>query len=397
MSAPGAFRPAVVGGMIAAGVAAFIAFLLLLAFGDGLGTGRDGRAHALSRSAVGFSGLVDLVGAFAETGLIRDPDDLGTEDLVIVTLETRNHADEVWDLLDFRVSQPTLLVLPKWRTIADPARPGWVHSAGPLAPQEIEPLLGDNYEIGRGADSGAGAAEGQDLLREIEAPLPEHHQTIAGEGLRPLLVDPSGGILLAEIDAQHYVLADPDLLNNHGLADPRTARAALRIVEALNSTGAEGVWFDLTSNGFAQASELNLLRLAFQPPFLAMTLALLAAALLAGLHGARRFGPVREEKRAIAFGKAALVENSAGLIHRAGRETALAGRYAELVREQAARASGAPRTLRGEALDTYLNRFSPPGEPTFSELAARLHLIHGRDDLVAAARALFRWKKEIVR
>ena len=50
----------------------------------------------------------------------------------------------------------------------------------------------------------------------------------SGAGLRPLLSAPGGGALLAQLgDEPHYVVADPDLFNNHGLKDPAAARAAL--------------------------------------------------------------------------------------------------------------------------------------------------------------------------
>ncbi len=45
-------------------------------------------------------------------------------------------------------------------------------------------------------------------------------------------------------------------------------------------------------------------------------------------------------ERAIAFGKAALVENSAALIRKAGRETQLAPRYVDTMRERAAAFGG---------------------------------------------------------
>jgi hypothetical protein len=142
---------------------------------------------------------------------------------------------------------------------------------------------------------------------------------------------------------------------------------------------------------------MSLLRLAFEPPFLAMTLALVAAALLAGLHGAFRFGPVRRPERAIAFGKAALVENSAGLVRLAEREARLGGAYADVVRQDVARAVHAPPSLETGDLDRHLDRLGPKDAPSFSELAAGLAAARDRHALMTAARALFRWKRDVVR
>ena len=121
-----------------------------------------------------------------------------------------------------------------------------------------------------------------------------------------------------------------------GSAIPRVARAALALIDGLNATDARSVNFSTFSDRpeAAAARQPSLIRLAVEPPFLAMTLALIAAALLAGLHGAVRFGQPRREERAIALGKAALVENSAGLIRLARREARLGAAYADVVRRR---------------------------------------------------------------
>jgi hypothetical protein len=227
--------------------------------------------------------------------------------------------------------------------------------------------------------------------------VPANVQTISGADMIPLVALANGDALIARMGAQpHYVAADPDLFANHGLRDPATARAALTLIEALNSRADAPVAFDLTVYGLGSDSSPNLLRTLLEPPFLPMTLALVAAALLAGLHGAFRFGQARREQRAIAFGKAALVENSAGLIRIARRETRLGGAYADVVRQDAARIAAAPPNLQGEALDAYLDKLGRGGPP-FSALAARLVAARDRGELVAAARALFSWKKDIIR
>jgi hypothetical protein len=231
-------------------------------------------------------------------------------------------------------------------------------------------------------------------MEGVDVPLPRKVQAISGDGIEPLLATPGGRSILARYGKRPlYILADPDLLNNQAMKDPARAKAALAMLAALNSTGAETVAFDLTLNGFGKTP--SALKLAFEPPFLALTVAIFVAALLAGLHGAFRFGPAAEEGRAIAFGKAALVENSAGLFRLAGREHRTGGAYAELIREEAARVSGAPN-LRGDELDSYLDRFSKPDGKPFSALAAEAADAPDRNHLVSAARALFLWKKDLI-
>src|SRR6185436_15439404 len=91
-------------------------------------------------------------------------------------------------------------------------------------------------------------------------------------------------------------------------------------LDSLNAPDADSINFATFTDVPAAHEPPGLLRLVLEPPFLAMTLALLVAALLAGFHGAIRFGQPRREERTIALGKAALVENSAGLIRLARRE-----------------------------------------------------------------------------
>ena len=397
------FSVRVVVGMIVAGIVAFAALLLATAYGGTpASSGRDGRAHALSPSAIGYKGLVNLVGQFRETYLISEPNDFDTDNLVVVSLEEMSRPEELRRVLDQRHGRATLIILPKWATMADPTRRGWVRAVGPGAGAMAAPLLGEGIEVRVAPNRPAGAvARGVDFLTGQDLPVPRQPQFVRGKSLTvlvPLPGNDSGAALVARLgDQPHYVVADPDLLNNHGLRDPERARAALALIDALNATDAEGVDFDLTVNGLGTTQTATLLRLAFEPPFLAMTLALFAAAVLAGLHGAGRFGPVRREQRAIAFGKAALVENSAGLIRLAEREANLGHAYADVVRQEAARATAAPAWLQGDRLDAYLNRLGRGGGRTFSELAAELAQARDRHALMAAARALFAWRREIAR
>jgi len=395
------FNAKLVFGLVAAGLAAFAALVFLVAFGNRIGPIHDSRAPALSVAATGFKGLVTLTGHFRETREISSQADLETEDLVIVALDPRNRPEDVQRLLDLRRDKATLIIMPKWLTVPDRDHRAWVRPIGPGAgPIGAEQVGTEQNKIETRVTSAApGAlAAGHDFLDGLRVPVPASPQTVRGEGLRPLLTLPDGGMLIARIGAQpHYLAADPDLFDNMGLHDPAQARAALQLIEAFGFRAGGPVAFDLTVYGLADDSSPNLLRTLLEPPFLAMTLALLIAAILAGLHGAFRFGQARREERAIAFGKAALVENSAGLIRIAKRETRLGGAYAELVRQDAARLTAAPPLLQGEALDAYLDRLTRGDSPPFSALAARLLAARDKTELVAAARALFSWKKDIIR
>lgn len=397
MTAGQVFNPRLVVGLIAAGIVAFGAMLLLIAYGGNMGSSRDGRTHALSAAATGYKGLVSLAGEFQETRLVRNLQDEG-EDLLVVSIEPFTDAEAVATMIRRRSERPTLFILPKWFTRPDPRRRGWVQLIGPGAGPMQNGVFGGGVTIGVAEGRPpAAAAAGEGSLSGISFPVPASPQTIAGKDISPLVELPGRGALVAQIgSAPHYVIADPDLVSNHGLRDPRRATAALALLARLNDDR-DTLAFDLTMNGFGTGNSKSLLRLAFEPPFVAMTLALFIAALLAGLHGAFRFGPARREARAIAFGKAALVENSAGLIRLADREARLGGAYVEVVRDETARLTGAPYWLQGERLDRYLDRLGKADRPGFSELADQIRGARDRHSLLAAARALADWKKEIIR
>jgi len=394
---PEPFSGRLVVGLIAVGLAAFAALLLIYAFGGQSATSRDGRAHPLSVSGTGFKALATLTARFNRTSRIYEARDFDTASLVIVAIEQDSRPADLARLLDRRRGRPTLIILPKWFTEPDRARRGWVRAISPGAGMRAARLIDPSLRASADFHSGqAGTARGADRLAGIAVPQPRIPQTIDGGKATPLLAGPGGGALIAQLgDQPHYVAADPDLFNNHGLRDPGTARAALAILARLKQSAGDGIAFDLTVNGMGDNARPNLLRTALEPPFLPMILALLAAALLAGLHGAFRFGQARSEPRSIALGKAALVENSAGLIKLARRETRLGGAYADVVRHDTARLTGAPPTLQSEALDLYLDRLSKDG-PSFSALARQLGEARSRHELVAAARALFSWKKDII-
>jgi hypothetical protein len=181
-------------------------------------------------------------------------------------------------------------------------------------------------------------------------------------------------------------LAEPDLANNYGLADPQRAAAAIALVEQLTEDGdIYEVTFDLTLNGFG-ASE-NLLTLAFRPPFLAATLSLLVALLIVAWRAFQRFGPPAAPAGPdIAFGKRQLIANGAGLIVRARRFGLLGAPYAALSARRLAERLGLARP-DPEAIDAALARRLPQEEP-FTRRAARMEAAEKPADLVTAAQAL---------
>lgn len=388
-----AFRSRTILLIIAVGILAFVAMLVLGAYAPQLRSGRNGGAHALSDAATGYSGIVQLARATGRNPqIVRNQRLLATEDLVVLTPEPG--AADLAKLLRMRSTQPTLVVLPKWQTVADPTRRGWVRAAGTLPARVTARMLAPDHRLWVERHGG-----GVRPLRTVLDYAPEELrftvrglvQTVGGPGLRLIVADAEGrGVLVRVGERPLYVLADPDLLSNHGISERRRAAAALALLDFLNATGASSIVFDVTLNGLGNTR--SPLRLIFDPPFLAVTLALAAALLLAGVQAAARFGPARRPVRAIAFGKAALIDNAAALVRQARREAALGGRYAEMIRDRAVTAFGVPARLRDGAVDDYLDKLD--GRGRFSALAAAAKEARGREELLAAAQALHQWQWE---
>ncbi|WP_420136801.1 hypothetical protein [Sphingomonas sp.] len=398
-----AFRTRTVALMLIIGILGFAGMLVLAAYSPDLRSGRNGGAHALSNAANGFKGIVRLA---AETGrnpvIVRNVHQLGTRDLLVATPD--HGIQDLSPVLQGRSRKPTLLIFPKWAVSPDRKHIGWVHvdallpAADParmLAPQVL-------FQIARKRTSGRDLllpANGFDPT--IRPAAPRVLQVITGQRQRsgevadliPLLTDRQGGIVLARYGrGPLYLLADPDLMSNAGITNLRQVEQTLSMLDWLNATNASSISFDVTTNGFGRSS--SPLKLAFTPPFLAATLALVVVLLLTGWHAVGRFGPVRPRTRTMGFGKAVLVENSAKLIRRAGRERLLGSRYVQVIRDRAVAIFGIPTRLKDAALDAHLDKLSGPRGRRFSELARAATDAADRTAMIEAAQALYKWQKE---
>ncbi|MBW6526452.1 hypothetical protein KZ813_06325 [Sphingomonas sp. RHCKR7] len=391
--------PTTVALLLALGITGFVATLLLSAYApDWRGRGSAG-GHALSDSVTGYSAIVRLAEATGRhPRVVRDVHHFDTEDLLVATPE--RGSVPIDPVLERRESLPTLFVLPKWSTSADAAHAGWVHvdslddraePSGVFAPTT-------RFSIIQRASGGRPLRVATPELAGLRLRAPRPLQAIRAPArsaafgtLEPIVMDDRGDIVLGRFsDRPIYVLADPDLLDNRGMRDPRTAAAALALLDWMNSNQAQGIAFDVTLNGLAVGA--SPLKLLFEPPFLALTLTLAVALLLAVLGTAARFGSPRERPRALALGKAALVDNTAALVRQAGREARLGHRYVEVVREAAARAFAAPGRLRGASLDRYLDGLDRRAR--FTALADAVTAAEDATDMTRAARALHDWMGE---
>lgn len=402
MSEAPAQRPAFAAGAILAlvvvGVVAAAAMAVLSAYAPDLRSGQDGRAHALSKSAVGYAGAPILMKALGAPVVVsRTRPTRPSQSAVVLTPDQGLSADE---LKAFPKGPLTLIVLPKWWTARDPLRGAFVRKAGVMKDDRAVQALLASYApqtrlaLRKGKSRPSVYGVGGTPLAGFSGRLGEidSFRTLVGDGWTPLLVDDQGRAVLVRSTKTPsiWVLADADLLNNQGLASLDTARAGAAILQAAAADG-RPLLFDVTLNGLERGRGLG--RLMLEPPLLAATLIGVAAGLLMGLHALARFGQPRRKGRAFALGARALVDNTAGLVRMARREAEMAPAYADLTRALVARAAGG-HAGQEHWLDDLARR---RGAASPGELAAEAAQAKTRDELMAVARKLYDWRGEMTR
>lgn len=421
------FSPRAAIALVVFGALVFVALLYMIGAGMTAGSTNDGGAHAGGK---GLNGYAALAGYLEKRGyLVRRAQDAGVLDdpglLVLTPAQWTEGAELEGIVAARRSSGPTLVILPKWIAVPLPmgtpnAPKGWVQLAGTQSPKWKGFL--DDVAV-KLAPSPAKRATW--LGGRLSGRLPDAKQVQSGSGQRvfPLVQAREGGRILAAYldDGDTYpelmdmlpgsltaaseaadvypvvVVFEPDLLDNYGMADPANARLAEKLVAAMGD-GSKTINFDLTLNGHARSK--NLLTLAFTPPFVAATLCLIIAAIAAGWRAFLRFGPPIRAGRAIAFGKRALVANTAGLIRRTRRRHLVAAPYAQATRERLARMLALPRLADAAETDAAIDRALAGRHPDampFSETAARLAAARRPHEVLKTAQDLHALERKLHR
>lgn len=393
------FRARTVLIMLLVGVLAFAGLVVLSVYAPSLRSGNDGGGHALSRSAIGFAGAAAFFKARGQTVVVsRGASSNAVDGLMVITPSPYQDEDA---LKAIHFGGRRLIVLPKWSAPPHMTHKGWVMKGDPVHEGAIVEGLLKPYGKKLVVQRRTGVSRPQ-LVWTDGDPLPvpgglDRFQTLEGPGLIPVIHDDRGGVVLAQVPKQDiYILSDPDLLNTQGLKNLDTARTADALIQDLNDEGGP-LLFDVTLHGFKRARDL--LTLALEPPFLGGTLCAVAAALLAGIGAAIRFGPARVAPAPYAMGKGALVDNTAGLIRMARREHSMADGYARLCRDLAIRAVGAPRQLEEAELDLFLDRLGEQRGTAskFTDLIRDARTAGNIGELMAVARKLYDWRLEMTR
>ena len=334
----------------AVGIAAtsFVIFLLLLAFGRDLEGRPAPGADSFSRSALGYRGVAELLRALglgatsrqASAGSGVGPD----HPLVVAEPDPRRggnspRLESLWQEARDRQA-PLVVVLPKWAP-GEPRKDKaeWLANVELAPPWEVQRVVQglkdpDLSVTPRRLRSARGCQASWRHWRQGGAPVPLRLDVEApvqlllpAEGLEPV-IQCDGGLLVARRPARSgrplvVVIADPDLLNNHGLGRGENAAAVYQLFT--RELAAQGVVFDETVHGFNRTPGLLAEALRFP-----MVLAVLQGLVLLGVvlwAGMGRFGKPLPAAAGLAAGKEVLIGNTAELLAGGGYAADSASRY----------------------------------------------------------------------
>ena len=403
--------PVVILALVLIGVFSLGALITLSGFADDLRDTNNGQAHALSGSAIGYAGIVELMRADG-TEVTLDRREFETADtdgvLRVITLTRPFQMPSEEDLDD---SIATLIVMPKWLVMPVKERRGWVKrlprpADAAFSPESMSREIKDiipGVTLARIKD----ADDDGTLVYDMNTPRADwpigsglnirYLQTFEGEDLNPLVTANGAAVVVRKTDGNLFFLSDPDFLNTMGIAQKSRARFARDLIHAAIGTSGsadDAVIFDLSVHGFGSAQ--NLVKTLLTPPFLAATLCLLAAGGLIAWQAFVRFGDPAQEERDYALGKFTLADNGARFISIAGKETTMGEGYSALIRRQAAKDFYLEHNSHDSIAAFFDGREKKIGaKHRWHAITTRLHNATDLAAFLAAARALYAWRQEI--
>lgn len=340
--------------LLVVGVGTFLLGLLLTAHTGSLFEQTTPGSSSFSRSLVGHHALVEFLRRSGLTVMVaRDPA-LLTESRAFplllleplppgadLKLADASHQARVRGLLRSarRSDAPVLAALPKWHVEPAPFIPGWIRSQNPLPLRGVENLLG---AILKSEDQEPSGPPGDKLVARSSAvhrpnaeplgipsprlELPDPVQLLSvRKAVEPLLWCDEG-VLIGRLESGDYLISDPDLFNNRGLA--RGDHAVLLHALLADFISARGVILDESLHGFA--SRGSLLQQALRFPLALVSLHVLLLLLLLAWSLSVRFGACLTPPPELPPGKELLIDNTSRLLLWAGNHADASRRYLQI-------------------------------------------------------------------
>jgi hypothetical protein len=297
-----------------------------------------------------------------------------------------------------RDAKKVLLVLPKWRGEVNPLKPRHLADAQPIMDGLVERVLDAAGVPGTLVRPGPGSGGWVNGLG-VDPTLPSP-QLVRAAGLSPIVAR-AEGILLGEATiagTRLFVLADPDVLETHGLGQGENALFAVRIVERLARPGGPVV-VDEVLHGFEE--EPTVFKELFRFPLVLAVLSVLFALLLGLWAGMGRFGAPLPPPRTLEPGKRFLIDNTAELLRLGGHSSRTLQRYWQTSFQAVCQDLHAHPALSPRQRREWLAKLGERrGTEDLSKLEREVEaLSKAQADparVVALASRIYRWRTEIV-
>jgi hypothetical protein len=403
MSGEGVFSRRLLIGWAAGAIAVFAVSLFFLGAGEVRGPDPTGPS-TYSRSAIGHAGIAEVLQRLGLPVVRSSHNSLDklSAGSVLVIAEPRPGRESEQSIHALLRADTILLVLPKWTGQPSQQTAGWIRNAHERVSADAQWALGlvaPRAQVARERGDVRWTTNALGLAPNLASPT----QLIRAAPALRAIIGGEQGMLLAEIrerDRRIWILSDPDVIANHGLARDGNAALALALFKHLRS-GDGSIVFDETVHGYS-ARPANPLLLMFRFPFVVATLQGLIALALLLWASLARFGSPQTAPPPLSAGRGGLLQNVAKLIERAGHQQEMVARYVQETVRDAGRQLHAPRGLGEGALVEWLGRVGNARGVSVdcgalirraSELGQRRR--EGRA-LVRLARDAHRWKQEIL-
>lgn len=398
MSEKSAFSGPVIAVLIAGATAVFALSMLLMINGSSEDTSYSTTTKSIS--AIGHAGLYELAQRFdipAERSRINGVVAPGEGGLLVMAEPTSSFSSD--DIIRLGRESNVLLILPKRWARADRSRSGWIRSTSPMPEDWVAGIVGL-------VDAKAGITRGDPPKTwdrndiGVDPSFDDGAQLIKSDTLTPIVGNAQGMLIGEKLDGDRrtWVLADPDVIENHGLTKGRNAAFAMALLNAMRDEDGGKVVFDETIHGMVNIVDSPFKKL-FQFPYVIVLLLALGAAGLLLWATTARFGKPRQAPPAFDFGKGRLIANTASLLDRAGHHAFVMRRYVRATLRDAGRLFHAPRQLDDEQLAAWLDKIGASRglETKSADILARAADSQSTSllALFQAARDIHQWKEDI--
>jgi hypothetical protein len=390
------------------GAAAAIFALSLYVMGLSGGPSAEVGASVFSRSAIGYLGFAELMqrlGLHVVKGptAMREASEPAT--LLVVTGSVSS-IDTPEKRQALAVASRALFIVPKWTGTRSENHAGWIDEARQLSPSEADWMIVQAGSRGRAARIETPAQWTTNTLG-VTPSLAKTTQVITGSELKPIVAS-DAGILVGERTERGrrvWIVADPDIVANHGLLKGDNAELAMRLIGQLRYSGGSIVFIETPRAGTSgyRPPPSNPLNLLFMPPFVFVTLNGLALVGLLLWATMPRFGKPHPTPLLMAAGKEGLIHNAAHLLAFANYREPIVASYVRATVRGVARRLRAPRDADDAATVAWLDRVARARghNVDLNDIMQRADtMARGKRadvaGIVGLARDTFRWKREML-